>query len=67
MKPYKPLSVITPRVERQNRSTEYRAKAEACCRMADVAFTPLEKQAWIELADDWAALAQEARELCEAR
>jgi hypothetical protein len=62
---YKPLSVLTPRLERKNLELKYRAKADECHQLAAVAYTPLEKAAWLELAADWERLAKEAAEPLE--
>ena len=37
----------------------YSDKAEKCRRMAAKALTPAEKEDWLRLADDWAAMAAE--------
>jgi hypothetical protein len=34
----------------------YRAKADGCRRMADKAFSPLDKESWLKLAADWLKL-----------
>jgi hypothetical protein len=36
---------------------DYRAKAEECRLQADRAFSPLDKEAWLQLAADWLAMA----------
>jgi hypothetical protein len=36
---------------------DYRARAEECRLQADRAFTPLDKEAWLQLAADWLAMA----------
>jgi hypothetical protein len=40
---------------------DHRAKAEECRLQADRAFSPLDKEAWLQLAADWLAMAS----LCE--
>jgi hypothetical protein len=60
---YKQLTMTPPRLERITKAKDYRAKGEECDRLAETAYTPLEKQAWTELRNDWIALAQEANEL----
>jgi hypothetical protein len=39
------------------KSDEYRAKAEECRLAAERAFSPLDKEAWLQLAADWLAMA----------
>jgi hypothetical protein len=39
------------------RSEEYRDKASRCRQMAQRAFSPLDKEAWLQLATDWLTLA----------
>jgi hypothetical protein len=39
------------------RSAEYRDKASRCRQMAQRAFSPLDKEAWLQLATDWLTLA----------
>lgn len=36
---------------------EYRVKAEQCRQMANEAFSPLDTDAWLQLAADWAMMA----------
>jgi hypothetical protein len=60
---YKPLTMRPPRLERSHKAKEYEAKGAECDKLAGVAFTPGERQAWVELRDDWIALAKEAKEL----
>jgi hypothetical protein len=36
---------------------DYRARAEECRLQADRAFSPLDKEAWLQLAADWLAMA----------
>src|SRR3954453_4973343 len=60
---YKPLTMRPPRLERTLKAKEYEAKGAECDQLAERAFTPFEKQAWIELRDDWVELAKEAKEL----
>jgi hypothetical protein len=40
-----------------SKPADYRAKAEECRLQADRAFTPLDKEAWLQLAADWLAMA----------
>jgi hypothetical protein len=51
------------RFDHMNKANEYQTKAEHCYSMAKVACTEFEKQSWLELADDWIALAKESKEL----
>jgi hypothetical protein len=37
---------------------KYRQQAEECRKMADKAFSPLDKEAWLQLAADWLRLAR---------
>ena len=60
---YKPLTMKPPRLERAHKAKEYEAKGAECDQLAERAFTPFERQAWIELRDDWVALAKETKEL----
>jgi hypothetical protein len=60
---YKPLTMRPPRLERPHKAKEYEAKGAECDQLAGLAYTPGEKQAWIELRDDWVELAKEAQEL----
>ena len=39
---------------------KYRQQAEECRKMAEKVFSPLDKEAWLELAADWLRLAQMA-------
>ena len=39
---------------------KYRQQAEECQKMAEKVFSPLDKEAWLELAADWLRLAQMA-------
>jgi hypothetical protein len=50
------------RLERWHSEKLYRAKAEECFQLAASAYTPLEKQAWQELGEDWLSLAAEVKE-----
>jgi len=63
-KTYEQLS--SPRLEGWHAEKRYRAKAEECFHLAANAYTPLEKQAWQELGDDWLSLANEVREMLSA-
>ena len=36
---------------------EYRAEARRCRQMADQVTSPLDKDAWLQLADEWLAMA----------
>lgn len=38
-------------------------EAEECIRQAAIAIDPLDKQAWLELAEDWMQLARATKEL----
>jgi hypothetical protein len=58
---YEPMS--SPRLERWHCEKQYRAKAEECFQLATSAYTPLEKQAWQELGEDWLSLAEEIKEV----
>jgi hypothetical protein len=40
----------------------YRNEAEACRRLAAKAVSPIEKDAWLRLADEWLKLAQSAQQ-----
>ena len=62
MRPYKPLSVVTPRLERLKLEQQYLAKAADCQRLADTANSPRERDEWLKLLQDWTALAKEAKE-----
>ena len=55
-----PLS--STRLERWQAEKQYQAKAEECFQLAAGAYTPLEKQAWQQLGEDWLALAGEVRD-----
>ena len=37
-------------------------EAEECLRQADMAVNPLDKKAWLQLAEDWMKLARAAKE-----
>jgi len=41
---------------------KYRQQAEECRKMADKAFSPLDKEAWLQLAADWLRLVQMAQQ-----
>jgi hypothetical protein len=41
---------------------KYRQQAEECRKMAEKAFSPLDKEAWLELAADWLRLVQMAEQ-----
>jgi len=41
-------------------ATNYRAKAEECRRAAAHAKFPIEKESWLELAEQWMSLARDA-------
>jgi hypothetical protein len=60
-KTYEPLS--SRRLDSWHAEKRYRAKAEECFQLAATAYTPLERQAWQELGDDWLSLANEVREI----
>ena len=36
---------------------EYRAQAQCCRQMADQVMSPLDKEAWLQLAADWLSMA----------
>jgi hypothetical protein len=57
---YEPLS--SPRLDRWHSEKQYQAKADECFQLAARAYTPLEKQAWQELGEDWLSLAAEVRD-----
>jgi hypothetical protein len=40
-----------------NRLAEYRAEAEHCRQMAEDAFSPIDKEMWLELSADWLSMA----------
>ena len=60
-KTYEQLS--SRRLDCWHAEKRYRAKAEECFQLAATAYTPLERQAWQELGDDWLSLANEVREI----
>lgn len=39
---------------------QFRLEAEACRRLAEQAFSPVDKEAWLALAEDWMKLAEDA-------
>jgi hypothetical protein len=41
-----------------NDAERYRQQAEECRKMAEKVFSPLDKEAWLELAADWLRLVQ---------
>jgi hypothetical protein len=41
---------------------KYRQQAEECRKMADKAFSPLDKEAWLQLAADWLRLVEMAQQ-----
>ena len=43
-------------------SERFRSKATECRQLAEIAINPLDKQAWLQLAEDWIKLAEEAPE-----
>ena len=73
IKTYQPLS--SSRLERwhsekqlrEKSEKQYRAKAEECFQLAASAYTPLEKQAWQELGQDWLSLAEEVKDVASAQ
>ena len=40
-----------------SRAAEYRTEAERCRQMADQVISPLDKEAWLQLAAEWIAMA----------
>jgi hypothetical protein len=50
------LSVAESDVDR------FLSEAEECLRLAKIVISPLDKSAWLELAEDWMKLARAARE-----
>ena len=58
---YEPLS--SARLDRWRAEKQYQANANECFELAARAYTPLEKQAWQELGEDWLSLAAEVRDL----
>jgi hypothetical protein len=60
-KTYEPLS--SARLDRWHAEKQYRANANECFELAARAYTPLEKQAWEELGQDWLSLAAEVRDV----
>jgi len=60
-KAYEPLS--SARLDRWHAEKQYRANANECFELAARAYTPLEKQAWEELGQDWLSLAAEVRDV----
>jgi hypothetical protein len=60
-KTYEPLS--SARLDRWHAEKQYRANANECFELATRAYTPLEKQAWEELGQDWLSLAAEVRDV----
>ena len=60
---YNPLMMTPPGGEGENKAKEYESKGAECHQLAETAPTPSEKAAWVELRDDWIALAKEAKEL----
>jgi hypothetical protein len=58
-----PLTMTPPGDEGVNKVKEYESKGAECHRLAETARTHFEKVAWVELRDDWIALAKEAKEL----
>jgi len=60
-KTYEPLS--SARLDRWHAEKQYRANANECFELAARAYTPLEKQAWQELGQDWLSLAAEVRDV----
>jgi hypothetical protein len=46
----------------ESNAERFLGEAEECVRQAEIAINPLDKQAWLELAEDWIRLAQAAKE-----
>jgi hypothetical protein len=44
----------------QTDAERFRKEAEECRELAEKAMSPLDKEAWVRLAEDWLKLAQEA-------
>lgn len=59
------LTTTPPRTHQFNKAKEHQEKAERCYRMAELAISELEKQAWLELGDDWMKLSRERTEFAE--
>jgi hypothetical protein len=47
----------------KNNLERFLNEAEDCVRQAEMAANPLDKSAWLELAEDWIRLARAAKEL----
>jgi hypothetical protein len=61
MKSDKPLA-LPLLIARRNSEENYISKGEDCDHMAATAYSATEKEAWLELARDWKALARELNE-----
>jgi hypothetical protein len=46
-------------------SDRFRSKAMECRQLAETAINPLDKEAWLQLAEDWIKLAEGAPEMEE--
>ena len=44
-------------------SDRFRSKATECRHLAETAINPLDKEAWLQLAEDWIKLAEDAQEM----
>jgi len=49
-------------IQSMSDAQKYRQQAEECRKMADKAFSPLDKEAWLQLAADWLRLVQMAQQ-----
>ena len=56
--PLRHLTQIAVEVRGMSDVQKYRQQAEECRKMADKAFSPLDKEAWLQLAADWLRLVQ---------
>jgi hypothetical protein len=46
----------------ENNVDRFLNEAEECVRQAEIAVAPLDKRAWLQLAEDWMKLARAAKE-----
>jgi hypothetical protein len=44
-------------------SDRFRSKAAECRQLSETAINPLDKEAWLQLAEDWTKLAEDAQEM----
>ena len=52
-----PFGIGILRFDTQGEAEQYRKRAEECRQMASKVISPLDKEAWLKLAEDWLRLA----------